>query len=179
MSAVHRGIGAGTGELLDLVVGDRDRSGDDALSRSHQARYREHVEDLRAFEGVRELLQACRDDQRTVVLASSASDEELDELRAAIASDDLLHAVTGADDAEGAKPNPDIVEAALDKGGLSAADAVLVGDSVWDGHACRAAGVPFVGLTCGGTSDAELRAAGAVEVWRDPVALRAAWFGRA
>jgi len=35
------------------------------------------------------------------------------------------------------------------------------------------AGVPFVALTCGGTSEAELRNAGAGEVWCDPADLLA------
>jgi phosphoglycolate phosphatase-like HAD superfamily hydrolase len=51
--------------------------------------------------------------------------------------------------------------------------AVFVGDAVWDGQAAARAGVPFVGLTCGGTSAAELRENGAIEVWRDPAHLLA------
>jgi len=50
---------------------------------------------------------------------------------------------------------------------------VFVGDAVWDGEAAQRAGVPFIGVTCGGTGEAELRAAGAVEVWRDPAELLA------
>jgi phosphoglycolate phosphatase-like HAD superfamily hydrolase len=46
-----------------------------------------------------------------------------------------------------------------------------VGDAVWDGVACAKAGIPFVGVTCGGTSEPELRKAGAVEVWRDPAEI--------
>jgi phosphoglycolate phosphatase-like HAD superfamily hydrolase len=42
---------------------------------------------------------------------------------------------------------------------------------VWDGKAAQQAGVPFVGLTCGGTPEAELRSSGAIEVWRDPAEL--------
>jgi phosphoglycolate phosphatase-like HAD superfamily hydrolase len=48
---------------------------------------------------------------------------------------------------------------------------VFVGDATWDGVAAGRAGLPFVGVTCGGTSEGELRSAGAVEVWRDPAQL--------
>ena len=70
-------------------------------------------------------------------------------------------------------PTPDILQAALDQSGLSPDRVHFVGDSVWDGEAAKRAGVPFVGVTCGGTSEAELRDAGAVEVWRDPAELLA------
>ena len=65
-----------------------------------------------------------------------------------------------------------MITAALDKVGAVAQDAVFVGDAVWDAIACGRAGVAFVGLACGGTSAAELYAAGATEVWRDPQDLR-------
>jgi phosphoglycolate phosphatase-like HAD superfamily hydrolase len=44
---------------------------------------------------------------------------------------------------------------------------------VWDVHAAARAGIPCIGLTCGGTAAAELRAAGAVEIYDDPAALLA------
>ena len=42
-----------------------------------------------------------------------------------------------------------------------------------DGRAAERAGITFIGLTCGGLGEAELRAAGAVEVWSDPADLLA------
>jgi phosphoglycolate phosphatase-like HAD superfamily hydrolase len=50
---------------------------------------------------------------------------------------------------------------------------VFVGDAVWDAKAAGRIDVTFVGLTCGGTPETDLRAAGAVEVWRDPADLLA------
>jgi phosphoglycolate phosphatase-like HAD superfamily hydrolase len=45
---------------------------------------------------------------------------------------------------------------------------------VWDVIAAGKLDIPCIGLTCGGTSAAELREAGAVETYDDPAALRAA-----
>jgi phosphoglycolate phosphatase-like HAD superfamily hydrolase len=59
------------------------------------------------------------------------------------------------------------------KAGLSPDHTLLVGDSVWDVLAAERAGIPCVGVTCGGTSAAELRDAGAVETYDDPAALHA------
>jgi phosphoglycolate phosphatase-like HAD superfamily hydrolase len=43
-----------------------------------------------------------------------------------------------------------------------------VGDAVWDMHAAAALGIPAIAFTCGGTGAAELRNAGAVEVYEGP-----------
>jgi phosphoglycolate phosphatase-like HAD superfamily hydrolase len=48
---------------------------------------------------------------------------------------------------------------------------MFVGDATWDGIAAGRAGVRFLGVTCGGTADEELRRSGAVEVYRDPAQL--------
>ena len=50
---------------------------------------------------------------------------------------------------------------------------MFVGDSVWDVEASAELGIPCIGLTCGGTSAAELREAGAVETYKDPADLLA------
>ena len=42
---------------------------------------------------------------------------------------------------------------------------------MWDVMAAGRAGVPGIGLLCGGIGEAELREAGAVEVYADPAAL--------
>jgi phosphoglycolate phosphatase-like HAD superfamily hydrolase len=43
----------------------------------------------------------------------------------------------------------------------------MVGDTVYDGRACQAAGVVFVAVLSGCSSAAELLQAGACGVWRD------------
>ena len=47
----------------------------------------------------------------------------------------------------------------------------MVGDSVWDVLAANEAGLPSIGVLCGGYSTAELVEAGAVAVYRDPADL--------
>lgn len=174
-NAAHRAVGMGGAELLDHLLGeDRDRSADDELGTAHLTLYKQYWGRLRALPAAGELLRACAERDWRVVLASSASQEELAALCAALAEvggADAVHTATSKDDAAAGKPAPDILLAALDRSGLDARDCVFVGDSVWDGLAARRAGLRFVGLECGGTSVAELREAGAVEVHRDPAAL--------
>jgi HAD superfamily hydrolase (TIGR01549 family) len=172
MADIHHGVGMGSAELLDHLLGeDRDAAEDDALKAAHLVLYRQYWGRLSPLPGARDLLRACADLGLRIVLASSASKEELQVLRSALDADELIAAATSSSDAESGKPRPDILQAALEESGMSADDVVFVGDSVWDGIAAGRASVPFIALTCGGTPATQLREAGAVEVWRDPATL--------
>ena len=103
-----------------------------------------------------------------IVLATSAPEDELAILREVLASDDLLSAVTSANDVDTAKPQPDIVQVALDRAEVGAGHAVFVGDRVWDVEACERAGVPTIAVLSGGVSRGELETAGAQAVFENP-----------
>jgi HAD superfamily hydrolase (TIGR01509 family) len=169
---IHRAIGMGSDKLLDHLLGTgRDREADETMRATHLALYTTYWERLRPLPGAADLLRTCAGRGLRVVLASSASKKELGALRRALGADDAIHAATSKDDVGTSKPDPDIIAVALREGGLSADHAVLVGDSVWDVLAAERAGVLCIGVTTGGTSAAELREAGAVEVYDDPAAL--------
>jgi HAD superfamily hydrolase (TIGR01509 family) len=176
MARIHRAIGMGSDHILDHLLGDgHDTVHDDAIDTAHTALQAANWPRLRPTHGAKELLAACSERGLRVILASSAADNELTALRQAINADDVIDAVTTADDAESSKPDSDIVHVALRKGGIDPTRAAFVGDAVWDVYACAKVGIPCVAVTCGGTSEAELRAAGAVEVYDDPAALLAAF----
>jgi phosphoglycolate phosphatase-like HAD superfamily hydrolase len=172
MAEIHRAIGMGGDKLVAHLLGeDRDTEQDEELDSTHGAIFSTYWPALRAFQGAGELVRRCADDGLTVVLASSASKQELGVLRGVIDADEAISAATSSSDAENSKPSPDILEAALEAGGLEAANAVFVGDSVWDVLAASKLEIPTIGLASGGTSEAELREAGAVEVYKDIRAL--------
>ena len=106
-----------------------------------------------------------------MVLATSAAEHEVATLRAVLDADDVIDTVTSSADADESKPAPDILVAALEQSGLTAERVVFVGDSVWDVAAAGKLHIPCIGLTCGGTSRAELAGAGAAAVYDDPAAL--------
>jgi tRNA(Arg) A34 adenosine deaminase TadA len=85
----------------------------------------------------------------------------------------LVDAVTGADDAERSKPAPDIVVAATERLGVGPAECAMFGDTPWDAHAAKHAGVTLLGLRCGGNPDRALLRAGARAVYDDPAAVLA------
>ncbi|MBB5113002.1 HAD family hydrolase [Micromonospora echinospora] len=172
MARIHRSIGMGSDKLLDHLLGaERDRDADGRLRDAHDALYGEYWERLTPLPGARELLRACAERGLRVVLATSAAEHEVTALRAALDVDDVIDSVTSSADAQESKPAPDILVAALEQSGLAAERVVFVGDSVWDVAAAGKLDIPCIGLTCGGTSRAELAGAGAVAVYDDPAAL--------
>ena len=167
---IHRRIGMGSGRLLDELLGDdADRLADDVKER-HTAHYAELADQLRPFAGAQDLVRMLADRGLRVVLSTSAAPDEVEKLRAVLDVDDLVQ-VTGADDVEEAKPEPDLVQAALELADVPAERAVFVGDSVWDVAAAGRAGVVCIGVLSGGTSEAELLDAGAATVVEDAAAL--------
>jgi HAD superfamily hydrolase (TIGR01509 family) len=172
MADLHHAIGMSSDQLLGHCLGeDRDKDDDEAIVAAHKTLSKQWWGRLTRLPGAQDLVRACAERGLGVVLASSAAEEELSALRSALDADDAITAATSSSDADEGKPEPDILQAALDESGLSADQVVFVGDAVWDGRAAERAGITFIGVTCGGTPAEDLRAAGAVEVWDDPAHL--------
>jgi HAD superfamily hydrolase (TIGR01549 family) len=165
---VHEGIGLDSAKLLERLFGDRaDSEGVARAKELHSTYYSDSAERLRRFEGVHELFRAVRERGMKVVLASSAPQEELDILLRVLDADELIDETTNSSDVETAKPEPDLIAVALEKAGVTADEAVMVGDTRWDVEAARRAGVDTVAVLTGGRGRGELLESGAVEVYRD------------
>jgi HAD superfamily hydrolase (TIGR01509 family) len=164
---IHRSIGMDGSTLVDSLSGGAD---DDVKQRSkdlHSSYYKELSPLLRLLPGGREVLQKVASLGLQVVLATSAPEDELAILRKVLKCDELVSAVTSAADVDTAKPDPHIIEIALERAGVGPRQAVYVGDSVWDAEASQRAGVPSIGLRSGGISRDELISAGASVVFDD------------
>ncbi|MBB2991659.1 HAD superfamily hydrolase (TIGR01509 family) [Mycolicibacterium iranicum] len=164
---VHRCIGMDGSTLMQTFAGDAAEDVLDRLKDAHSRFYKETSGLLAPLPGARELLRGVADKGLQVVLATSAPEDELAMLREVLDCDDVVAAVTSSEDVDTAKPKPDIVEIALDRAGVSAEDAVFVGDAIWDCEAANRAGVPSIGLLSGGVSRSELREAGASDVFEN------------
>ena len=128
------------------------------------------IAEVMPLEGARELIADVKERGHTVVLASSAKADEVDHYVDLLVARELVDGWTTSADVEQTKPQPDLVVAALEKGG--GGDAVMVGDSTWD---CRAAGnadIESIGVLTGGFSRDELRDAGASRVYESIVEMR-------
>ena len=164
---IHRMIGAGSGVLMSELVGDERDDVKDGWRRHFDALKAE----IRPFPHAAELLRAVADRGVTVVLATSSEPDDVDALVAAIGAGSAVSAITSAGDVDEAKPSPEVFESALEEAGCGPAEALVVGDSVWDVEAATKAGVRTVAVRSGGTGDDALRAAGVVGLYDDPAAL--------
>ncbi|AEF39870.1 HAD family hydrolase [Hoyosella subflava] len=162
---IHRSIGMDGSTLVSTLS---DGASDDVAStikELHTRYYHELTPLLRAFDGAREILEKVESLGMQTVLATSAPEDELAQLRSVLDREDVISAVTSSEDVSTAKPEPRIVQIALERAGVSPKRAVFVGDTVWDVEACNRAGLNCVGVLTGGVSRAELEDAGAIAVY--------------
>ena len=165
---IHRSIGMGGDQLVPALAGDdwEDRHGDDVRD-AEKEHYSELIDEVRPLADARPLIERLKGDGWTIVLASSAKEEEVDHYLDLLDARELADAWTSSADVEATKPEPDLVECALEKAGVGADGAVMLGDSTFDCEAAGRAGVEAVAVRTGGFADDELREAGAAAVFED------------
>jgi HAD superfamily hydrolase (TIGR01509 family) len=171
---IHRHIGMGGDKLVEAVCGeDVERELGDDIRAAEQPLYMAMIDEVQPLKGSRELIADLKRAGHAVVLASSAKPDEVDHYLDLLGARELCDAWTSSGDVEETKPAPDLVQSALDKVGARPPDAVMVGDTTWDAEAAGRAGLPTIAVLTGGFSEAELRGAGAIEVFDSIEALRA------
>jgi HAD superfamily hydrolase (TIGR01509 family) len=164
---IHRSIGMDGSTLVKSLADNLDEDTGSRLKDLHSRYYKETAPLLRRLPGARELLEAVDRLGLQVVLATSAPEDELSILRQVLACDELVSAVTSSKDVDTAKPQPDIVNVALQRAEVDAEHAVFIGDTVWDVEACNRAGLPTLAVLSGGVSRDELENAGAHAVFEN------------
>ncbi|MEH1870986.1 HAD family hydrolase [Nostoc sp.] len=123
--------------------------------------------------GARQLILKMQDEGLRLIIATSATNEELSVLLKAAQIDDLLsqdEAATSSD-AEASKPAPDIVEAALSQLKMQPSKVVMLGDTPYDIESANKAGVGVIAFRCGGFDDGQLK--NAIAIYNEPADLLA------
>jgi HAD superfamily hydrolase (TIGR01509 family) len=168
---VRRLIGMGGDKVLPELTGlEEDTETGTRMKERRGEIFREHyLPELQAFPRARALLERFRDDGLALVVATSASKEDMNALLKQAGVADLIEEKTSSSDAEESKPDPDIVQAALKSADARPGEAIMLGDTPYDVEASGRAGVRCVALRCGGWDDADL--GDAVAVYDDPADL--------
>jgi HAD superfamily hydrolase (TIGR01509 family) len=168
---IHRHIGMGGDQLVAALVGDgfEERHGE-SVRAAEKALYLSLLPEVQPLPGARELLEALHARGHTIVLASSAKPDELQHYVNLLDAYEVVDGWTDSGDVERTKPEPDLVQAAVEKAG--GGPAVMVGDSTWDCEAAKRAGLETIGVLTGGFSEQELAEAGAVAVFHSLGDLR-------
>ena len=161
---IHRHIGMGGDQLVGALAGDAlDAERGDDIRAAEKDFYGELIGEVQPLSGARELIVELKRRGSTVVLASSAKQDELATYVDLLGASELADAWTSSADVEETKPEPDLVQAALTKAGGESA--VMVGDTTWDCKAAAKADVRTIAVLTGGFGETELREAGAVAVF--------------
>ncbi|MDX1991192.1 MAG: HAD family hydrolase [bacterium] len=168
---IRRRMGMGGDNLLpDLLGITKDHPAYKPMSERRKQLFKDqYLPNLKPFPQVRDLLLRFKEDGMRLVIASSASDEELEHLLKLTQAEDLLESTTSASDAENSKPDPDIVNAALQKLELDADEVIMLGDTPYDIDSAGKIRVSVVALRCGGFPDEALQ--GAIALYDDPADL--------
>ena len=166
-------IGMGSDHLLPTLTEIEAKSDWGKLIKARRGEiFREsYLPTLKAFPGARSLLERLRGYGVQLVVASSASREDLEALLHQAGIADLLPLAASADDANASKPSPDIVRAALQKAEAEPANAYLIGDTPYDIESAARSGVSTIAFTCGGWSHEALAKKGALAIYRGPADL--------
>jgi HAD superfamily hydrolase (TIGR01509 family) len=166
-------IGKGGDKLLIQASGvEKDSAEGQRIDKARAERFRrDYMPHLKPFPKARELLARLREDGLSLVVATSAKQAEMDALLEICGAKDLVHARTSSDDADKSKPDPDIIQAALEKAQAAPTAALMLGDTPYDIDAARRGGVDSVAVRSGGWDTAALD--GAIAIYDDVADLLA------
>ncbi|MFT3727090.1 MAG: HAD family hydrolase [Terricaulis sp.] len=174
---IHRRIGMSGERLVSEVA---QEAGAPLTGEAADRVHKRHGEIFNAMElrsaplpGAAALLAHLSQQGATWSIATSGHAENAHGALAALNVDLNAAVVVTGDQVKKAKPAPDLFLEAARRLKRPPAEALVVGDSVWDMQAAVAAGARGVGLRCGGYAAAELEAAGATHVYDDPADLLA------
>jgi HAD superfamily hydrolase (TIGR01509 family) len=172
---IHDQIGKGTDKLVPTLLPDLDDDAVEQLGDAHGKAFKtKYLDQAKPFADARALLAHAHGNGQQVVLASSASGEELDHYLGLLDARALVGEATSGDDVEQTKPAPDIFATALAKlDGLDPDEVIVVGDTPYDIEAAAKCGMAAVAVRSGGFPDAVLERAGAVAIYDDAAALLA------
>ena len=161
---VREWVGNGIEALVDRALsGDRSEGPDaqrraDALA-TFEALYAEHTSDSsRVYEGVHEGLEYLRGAGVALGCVTNKASFYADKLLAALELDDYFPLVVSGDSVSEKKPHPLPLLHAARHFGVEPGESLLIGDSVNDVNAARAAGFRIVCVTYGYNHGGDIRA---------------------
>lgn len=166
-TAIRRSIGLPLAVAIAASVPEAHRGRADALTESYKLAHRAlAAADTRhdpLFSGAAQALDALRASGAVLGIATGKGRRGLVNTLNKHGLFDHFTVLRTADDGPG-KPDPFMVLSALDETGIDAADAVMIGDTVFDMAMAASAGISAIGVGWGYHPPEELAKAGALAV---------------
>ncbi len=170
LAQVHAAVGAGVEVAVERLVGPEHKAAALAIYRPYWDATM--LDGVKLLPGARKLLVALRAHGIRTGVFTNKHGPSSRRTCAHLGVAELLDANFGATDTPWLKPDPQFARHVLAALGAHAATTLLVGDSPYDFQAARNAGLGFYGVTTGTHTAAELRAAGATEIFPDLPAIQ-------
>lgn len=171
---IHRKIGMSGGLFAKALLRETGQRLDDdvraRLQTVHRTAYLRRIDQVAPLPGARELLRDLTAKGIPWAIATSGRQETAAPALKMLDIPDQVPIVT-RDLVPHAKPDPDLFLEAASRLQVDPADAIVIGDSVWDLLAARRARTLGIGLLSGGYGLEELERAGAYRVYEDPADL--------
>jgi HAD superfamily hydrolase (TIGR01509 family) len=170
---IRKQIGKGADMLIPALLPDVSGDHCKAIATAHGSIFKSfYLDHVTPFPRAHDLVEAAAARGMQVVLASSASKEELQHYIELLAIGRFVHTTVCADDVQHSKPAADIFKTALEKvAPLPAADILAVGDTPYDVESAGKVGIRTLGLLSGPFTEAELKAANAIAIYKDAADL--------
>jgi HAD superfamily hydrolase (TIGR01549 family) len=168
---IHRRVGmSGKSFIKELVrefAPEKKEINIDQLEKEHDARIREALSEISPLRGADDLLKHLHRSKVRIAIATTGNRKQTSLLLKKLKVPSGTPVLTG-DDAEKAKPSPDIFVAAAKSLKARLNGCIVVGDSVWDLLAAGRKGALGVGMLSGGYGEEELHRSGAFRIYADP-----------
>lgn len=161
-------VGMGTDTLAPQVLGEGATEDIERVRQYHGEEYSEKglIDHAEPLPGAADLLQALKERQLRVALASSGKEEEIARYLAYLGGEEAVSAIITSGDVSGSKPEPDVFKVALERLD-NPESAVVIGDTIYDIEAARKLDLPCVCVLTGGIKRELLEEAGAAAVYKD------------
>jgi len=171
LDLVRAKIGMGGDKLLMQLAGIDSESPEGKLVAERRSALFKgyYLPDLGPLPGARQLVERLKSRGFACAVVTSAAAAELADLLRAAAVANLFEVMVTADDVDRSKPDPDVVQVALEKLGVGPREAVLIGDTPYDIASAARAGVSTIAFRSGGWKDRDLE--GAIAIYDHPADL--------
>ena len=169
LSQVRPLIGMGSDQLVPQLTGIQPADPRfQALADGWKRAFETEMPRLHPFEGTRNLVRTAIACGWKVVVATSGESEMAARLLELANVADLLPERVSSQDVQASKPQPDLLQAALEKAGAEPQEAWMLGDTRFDIEAAHKAGMKCAVVRLGGNTDLEEADA----VFADLIAVR-------
>lgn len=167
---IHRCVGMGSDRAIPKLISKEwyQENGKAVHEEGSKIYMEKYLNKARPFDKSAELCRKLKKKGLKLALASSSSKEIVEHYISVLGVDGYLDAVVTYTDTTHSKPHPEVFIKALEKLNVSADEACVVGDSVWDVQAAKEAGMPCIAVLSGGAYyREELKQEGACEIYED------------